>query len=1224
MKMRKIYLFVLLVQFSFSIFPLISKAQDCSLLTATFKTYESRCAATGSIKIIATGGSGSYKYKTLAPINSNYTTSDSLTGLAAGPYTVVITDIVSNCSFTQNGVIVPGSYQDPRFALTKNDVTCDGGNNGNIQATGLQFGAAPFLFTIVAPSTMGIGTNNNSGLFENLAAGDYTIRLTDSCGGIQTRQITINDYKWWIASYHFNKTICDSATGFIKVFDSKGNISTVGGIPGFMYGVVRQPGDTIWSSNPNFKFYLAGHTNFQIVVKDNCGTIRTAPSSLLIIPNINAIVVSSKNCSSFTATVKGTTNFFNADYCLYDNNNGLISCNTTGVFINIPYGNYCIYAHDACTDTTIIRCLTAIPPAITVNNTAVISNKTCTTFSVAITGQVGLTNPNYCLVNSTNSLVACNKTGVFNNILYGSYCINVTDGCRDTTFKVCFIARRPVPKVPNIIVPYYNSCTTFGVTIGGDSLTSPRYCLYDSAQVLIVCNNTGIFNGLTFGRYCANVYDSCFDTTFVRCFTVAPLVIVNDIVVPVSNKTCSTFTVKASSNNLKNASYCLYTSTDSLIACDSSGVFNNLLYGSYCMKAKGICPDTTFTKCFTVTPALPSVNSTVKLINTTCTTFSAQISGQSNLTSPNYCLYDSVNVLLNCNSTGQFDDLPYGKYCIKIINSCYDTTITRCFTANPVPVKMTVNANKSCSYNYAKFTISITSNSLPFLVQIFDPINNLFFTRTYNNNNITIDSIPGTLIGQKYKVVVADNCGTKDSVSIATIASYLNHIATAVPKCPSGTYSNGSGDIKTTASTNMGSLLVRIIKKDNNTLSPLLSPNTIITGVYTFQDLGPGTYILSYKANDACNIFNYDTVVLKPYQYPNLNRSSAYKCISNGFSIEAVVSDGVGPFKYEIIGSSPTAPSIVAGPQVSPFFAFNNGVNYSLVRLRAIDACGNATLADASILPLANDGIISNFNCFQIATTLKIDTVYNATYAWYKKSNLNSTDSIYLGDASSIFIPEILPSDTGIYVCNLIVHSGCITRSFTYHLDAACSNVLPITLHEFTGNYIDDYILLNWKITQGHDLQSFVVERKTGNNDFTVIGSVNAINSTSNISQYNFLDTRPETQNTYRLKFVKNDGSFTYSNTIVLQKGKHFGNVQVYPNPANNVLNVVFTNQPGHNYKITLLTSLNQVVKEIKFANGYNNNLQINRTKYMQSGMYILKILDVNSNEELTQKVIFK
>ena len=1221
--MKKFYLAVSFTLIFFSILPSNTFAQDCSLLAATFKAYESRCAATGSIKVFTSGGSGSYKFKTLTPINSNYTTSDSLTGLSAGPYTVIVTDIVTNCSFTQNGIIVPGSYQDPRFALTKVDVTCDGANNGIIQVTGLNFGTAPFLFTIVAPSAMNVGTKSNIGLFKNLAPGDYTVRLADSCGGIQTRQITINNYKWWIDSYNFNKTICDSATGFIKVIDSKGNISTVGGIPGFTYGVVRQPEDTIWSTNSNFKFELTGQTNFQIVVEDNCGIIRTAPSSLLIIPTINAIVLSSKNCNSFTATVKGTGNFFNPDYCLYDNNNVLISCNTTGVFLNVPYGNYCIYAHDACTDTTIIKCFTAVPPIISINKTVTISNKTCVDFSVSITGQIGLTNPNYCLADSANVLLACNKTGVFNNILYGSYCISVKDGCQDTTIKVCFSATRPVPKVPTVIVPYYNTCTTFGVTIGGDSLTSPRYCLYDSLNILITCNNTGIFNGLTFGRYCANVYDSCIDTTFVRCFNVTSPIFINDIAIAISNKACSTFTLKASSDNLKNALYCLYTPADSLIACDSSGVFNNLPYNSYCVKANSSCPDTTFTRCFTVIPNLPSVNSTVKIINTKCATFSAQIYGQLNLTTPNYCLYDSADVMLTCNSIGQFDNLPYGKYCIKITNTCYDTTIIRCFTGNPVPVKIAVNANKSCSYNYAKFIISITSNSFPFIINVFDPANNLFFTKTYNNNNITLDSIPGTLTGLMYKVVVEDNCGTKDSISIATVASYLNHVPLAVLKCPSGKYPNGSGDIKITASTNMGSLLVKIIKKDNNALSPTLSPNTIVSGVYTFQDLGPGKYILSYKANDACNIFYYDTVVLSPYQYPNLNRSSAYKCISNGFSIEAVVSDGVGPFKYEIIGSSPTAPSIVAGPQVSPFFSINNGVNYSLVRLRAIDACGNATLADASILPLANNGIVSSFNCFQIATTLRIDTVYNATYAWYKKNDLSSTDSIYLGGASSIFIPEILPPDTGIYICNLIVHTGCITRSFSYHLDAACANVLPVAIQEFAGDYINDKILLNWKFSQILNLNTFVVERNT-NNSFTEIGRVEVTNRNLSISQYSFLDILPKIKNAYRLKIIKNDGTFTYSNIILLSKNKSLGDVRIYPNPVSNILNLTFTNQIGRNYIITLLTSSNQLVKEIKFASSINSNLQINRTVNMPSGLYILKILDINSNEEITQKVIFR
>ena len=151
------------------------------------------CALPICIKITATGGSGSYKYKATGPVNTNFTSSVSITGLPAGTYVITVNDITTNCTFTVNNVVVAGSYQDPRFTLLKSDVTCDNGNNASISVTGVQFGRPPFKYTIVAPSPGGVGTANSTGVFPNLISGDYSIQLTDSCGGIQTRQITVNN-----------------------------------------------------------------------------------------------------------------------------------------------------------------------------------------------------------------------------------------------------------------------------------------------------------------------------------------------------------------------------------------------------------------------------------------------------------------------------------------------------------------------------------------------------------------------------------------------------------------------------------------------------------------------------------------------------------------------------------------------------------------------------------------------------------------------------------------------------------------------------------------------------------------------------------------------------------------------------------------------------------------------------------------------------------------------
>ncbi|HSN60346.1 MAG TPA: hypothetical protein VLR49_05405, partial [Ferruginibacter sp.] len=426
--MKKFYLFIFFLGFLFFLLPHKVLSQ-CNALAANCIGYESRCAATGSIKINATGGSGSYKYRTIGPVNTNYTSTDSITGLSSGIYTVQVNDIITNCTFTINNVVVSGTYKDPRFTLDKIDVSCNNGNNGSISLSNQVFGLAPFAYTIVAPSPMAVGTSNSTGLFPNLSAGNYFIRLTDSCGGIQTRQITINNYTWNIVEYPFTKTSCNEATGYIKVTDSRGNISTVSGIPGFMYGIVRSPGDTIWSSSPYFTFPLNGSNSFEVIAKDTCGFIKKAPVNVNLYPQVGtSVLISNKTCSTFSASLTNIMNFFSGQFCLYNSSNTLISCNSSGSFNNIPYGNYCIKAHDSCTDTTITRCFNVLPPPISVGSTVLIRNKTCRDFSASITNQVGLTNPEFCLYDSNYVLITCNSTGIFNNLPYGNYCINTKDG----------------------------------------------------------------------------------------------------------------------------------------------------------------------------------------------------------------------------------------------------------------------------------------------------------------------------------------------------------------------------------------------------------------------------------------------------------------------------------------------------------------------------------------------------------------------------------------------------------------------------------------------------------------------------------------------------------------------------------------------------------------------------------------------------------------------------
>lgn len=1219
--MKKLYFFY---QFCIvlSLVPIKAFAQNCNNLAATSVGYESRCAATGSIKIKATGGSGSFKYRTLGPVNTNYTSTDSITGLSAGTYTVQVNDLISNCTFTVSNVIVAGSYQDPRFTLSKTDVSCDNRNNGSIALSDQAFGRAPFIYTIVPPSPMAVGTSNNTGNFYNLSAGNYSVRLTDSCGGIQTRQITINNYTWSLVAYPFTKTSCYETTGHLAVTDSRGNSSIVSGIPGFRYGIVRAPGDTIWSSSPYFTFPLTSGNTFKVIAKDSCGLIKTASVNVYLAPSVAATVgISNKTCSTFTASLADIRNFLGGQFCLLDSNNNQVACNSTGIFTNLAYGNYCITAYDSCADTTIRRCFVATPPPISVGANVLISQKNCTTFTAAITGQVGLTNADYCLYDNSNNLIACNTSGVFNNILYGSYCIRIKDNCRDTTILRCFTAARPIPTV-RPITPSYVNCRNFGILVGTDSLYNALFCIYDSLGVLIACNNTGIFDSLALGSYCVNVYDSCSDTTIVRCFTVGMPTITNTLQTAVRNKGCSTFDVVVSSPGIVNPRYCLYNAADSLLDCNTTGIFTGLPYGAYCVKLRNACPDTLLTRCFSESPPVPSVDANVLLSKFACTSFAATVTGQLNLTDPQYCLYTISGTLIECNNTGEFVDIPYGTYCIRITDRCYDTTITRCFIRMPAAVDLIATASKSCSYNFAKFALTLTGANFPVSVQVFDPAGNLFLSRSFTTAPITIDSIPGVATGQFYKIIAEDNCGKKDSANTGAIASYFNYSTQVIPKCPGASWANGSGNIAMTVSANMGTTTVRIIKKDNVAYGSPLVPNSVNSGVHTFTDMGPGVYILR-TSESTCNRYIYDTVTVRPYQFPNLNRSSAYQCDEGGFSISAVASSGVAPFTYQIIGSVPALPGILSLPQTSSIFNINNGSTYSLIRLRALDACGNATLGDASILPLTSYGITATMNCMFYPTTLHADSIINANYKWYKKDSLSAADSMYMGATPGLHIPYLTPADTGTYVCYMDVNQGCIKRTYQFRLTGSCYIVLPVKLQEFKGRQQDSVHILSWKTTQEQNMQEYIVERQTTGTVFKPIGT-QAARGSQGLMQYDFKDVSPQAgPNYYRLKMLNQDGSFTYSEIVMLKKKSGSFDYSVFPNPASDGLNIQFDQQGKANYTMSMYNLANQLVWQKAVTVNGNQMITIPRPATLPGGMYILRIDSVNSKEQLTQKIIF-
>ena len=1156
-----------------------------------------------------------------------------------------------------------------------------------------------------------LATSNSTGTFTGLIPGSYAVEMTDSCGGIQTRNISIQNYTWSIASAPVSLISCTSFQATINLSDSKGNTNASGSaFTGYQYGVLNNPGDTSWFSTYSFVFDPGQKRTVTLLAKDRCGNVQYKNWTNSNIPSVAAnATISSPTCTGFNAAITGKQNLTNPNFCLLDNSGNPVSgqpCNGTGSFSNIPYGSYCIKVTNTCYDTVISRCFTQARAVPAITGAVSISNYTCTTVTATVTGQQNLTSPQYCLYdNSGNAVGSCNASGIFNNVPYGVYSVKVTDGCTGTVFTVNFNAAKRVRSVGASISKSGYTCTTFTATVTGSSnLISPQYCLVDGSGNPVTCNSTGIFPGITYGSYCVNITDACADTSIQRCFTAVQPPPSNGTPA-ISDKTCTGFTVNVTGEaNIYNGLYCLLDAAHNPIAaipCNSTGKFTDVPYGSYCIRTTDGCSGTILYNCFTVAAPVPAVGP-VTISNQSCSGFTATVSGQTNLTNPQFCLYDKLNnpigscnstgvfnvtgfgdyyikttdgcagtvftsnfsvgkpiasvgatvnftnqgcttfsasingqlnlsgatyslknnsgSIISTNGTGIFDNLLYGSYCIDIRNSCMDTTIERCFTVAASATAMTVTATPSCAYNTSDLNVTISSGYSPYVVNVYDTLNNLIKSVSSASNHIVISQIPALIPGQKYKVLVTGACGTPATQYVLASESRLTHNYTITPKCPSSINLNGSSDLLIAAGTNLSGVNLSITQKDFTTVSigySFRSGNN-----FTFNNLDNAVYVITYSFTGCSTTIN-DTVTLPNYTFPNLARSAAYQCDNNSFSVGASVTGGISPFTYQVIGSVPSAPSIISSPQSNPVFTISNGVQYSLVRLRAIDACGNAGLNDVSILPLANTIVSATSNCIYQNITLSTGVLPNATYSWYKKDKAASTDSILVGSGPTYNVPFLTPSDTGIYVSRMSINSGCLTKLSYFHLDGMCGGlwVLPQAV-QLEGHSIGESAnRLTWNRTGGVNGITYGVERKNENETYFV--SIGTVPENPASGSYEFIDRNPGNGNNfYRLKITGADNKSTYSNTV--QIGKTGRNqISVYPNPATRLLNINIQGSQVQRYQVILYNIAGQVIYTGIPAEVQNSTLMYYRDASVAPGIYLMKIKNLTSGESSVVKVVF-
>lgn len=159
----------------------LSYGVNSDIRATAFLSTELTCGGVATVTVLANGGSGSYEYAlaTSSGTQNPYQSSNVFSIDAAGNYTVVVRDRNLGCTISTSPVVVA--------PLTSPIVTATI-NNNQIVATPSN-GDSPYRFRILSPM---ITSFTASGIFYNIAPGNYTIEVMDRRGCSGTTVVTMH------------------------------------------------------------------------------------------------------------------------------------------------------------------------------------------------------------------------------------------------------------------------------------------------------------------------------------------------------------------------------------------------------------------------------------------------------------------------------------------------------------------------------------------------------------------------------------------------------------------------------------------------------------------------------------------------------------------------------------------------------------------------------------------------------------------------------------------------------------------------------------------------------------------------------------------------------------------------------------------------------------------------------------------------------------------------
>ncbi len=238
----------------------------------------------------------------------------------------------------------------------------------------------------------------------------------------------------------------------------------------------------------------------------------------------------------------------------------------------------------------------------------------------------------------------------------------------------------------------------------------------------------------------------------------------------------------------------------------------------------------------------------------------------------------------------------------------------------------------------------------------------------------------------------------------------------------------------------------------------------------------------------------------------------------------------------------------------------------------------------------------------------------------------NPIFNFYLNDvskqtgSSSVYTATVSSGDK--VKCELTSSEPCVDVKTVVSNVITMENALPVNLLQFAGIRNANGHALSWTTASEQNSDHFILERGFNEQNFAPIARIEAAGNSAANRFYNYLDAKPiPGKNFYRLKMNDRDGSFRYSNIVVLENEGKGTLITLQPNPTQpgKDARLQITSREAGEMFVSVSNVWGQVVKSFRFNHAAGNATATLPAAGLSQGNYIVTVR--NAKGEITETI---